>query len=124
MDKERQRPSIDRRLKKIVSNGRSSSKKDIVDHELRSCDLIDGNGSLKQISFQSDVTFQPEETDRAEEVTAEVGISLEVLEVFAEEQNIVPLTNGHALLDDQFPPFNPRMPRDIIGDDYSEDSMP
>jgi len=124
MDKERRRPTIDQRLRKLASNGRALSKKDIIDHELGNCGLLDERGSFHAEDLPTAKKLQATEKSPVQEIEAEIGISVDVLEVFAEEQNRVPRTNGHALLDDQFPSYNPDSPRSIISDDYSEDSRP
>ena len=124
MDKERRRPTIDQRLRKLASNGRAPSKKDVIDHELGNCGLLDKNGFLHTEDLPTAEKLQATEKSPLQEIEAEIGISVDVLEVFAEEQNRVPRTNGHALLDDQFPSCNPDSPRSIISDDYSEDSRP
>ena len=124
MDKERRRPPIDQRLRKLASNGRAPSKKDVIDHELGNCGLLDENGHLGRVIDMDILAHKSIIDDPAREVTEEVGISIDILEAFAEEQTKVPLTNGHALLDDQFPSYNPDSPRSIISDDYSEDSRP
>jgi len=124
MDKERRRPTIDQRLRKLASNGRSPSKKDVMDRELGNCGLLDKNGFLHKEDLPTAEKLQATEKSPLQEIEAEIGISVDVLEVFAEEQNRVPRTNGHALLDDQFPSYNPDSPRSIISDDYSEDSRP
>lgn len=124
MYKERRRPNLDQRLKEPVVTCRSSEKRVSVDLELRNCDLIDNNGVLKQEDFLADAGFQPLEIDRAQEIETEVGISVDVLEAFAEEQRKVPFSNTYAFLDQQFPIASPDSPRTIISDDYSEDSRP
>jgi len=75
-----------------------------------------GSSPRKEISVTS-------VESRAEEVTREVGISLEVIEIMA-DQTRLPLTNGNALLDRQQFASNPDVPLNINADDYSEDSRP
>lgn len=61
--------------------------------------------------------------DRTREIEEEVGISKEVIEIFAEDQNRVSV-NCYALLDEEFAHTNPQAPRTIIEDDYSPESRP
>lgn len=123
MSKERYRPNTSQRLRRVgATNG--SLERDAVQHQLSENGLLDADGTLNHRAYFADLEQNPDKEDPIQEVINEVGISLDVLQVFAEEQARVPSTNGYALLDDQFPTFSPHSPRDIISEDYSEDSMP
>lgn len=123
MSKDRYRPTFRKRPHRIGgTNG--SLNRSAVQQELSKNGLLDSNGALNHKGFFADLEQKPEQEDLSQEVTREVGISQAILEVFAEEQARVQITNCYALLDKQFPTFNPLAPRDIIADDYSEESRP
>ena len=123
MSKDRYRPNFRQRHHRIGgTNG--SLDRIAVQQELSKNGLLDSNGALNHKGFFADLEQKPEQEDLSQEVTREVGISQAILEVFAEEQARVQITNCYALLDKQFPTFNPLAPRDIIADDYSEESRP
>lgn len=123
MSKDRYRPNPGQRLRR-VSGTSGSLDRNAIQRQLNNNGLLDTDGALNHKGYFAELEQKPEEENISQEVTNEVGISQDVLEAFAEEQARVPITNGYALLDNQFPTFNPRAPRDILADDYSEDSRP
>lgn len=124
MSKDRYRPNPSIGFSAEISNPSRKAQKDAaIDFALAKDGLVDPQGAINVRDCLTTHSIINENPNIAKEITDEVGISLDVLEVFAEEQRRAS-GNTHALLDDEYPAFNGLAPKSIVEEDYSADSRP
>lgn len=128
MSKDRYRPNPSIGFSAEMSTPARRAQKDAaIDFELAKNGLINLQGTINVQDCLNKPRIKIENVDPVREITREiteeVGISLDVLEIFAEEQR---KASGsiHALLDNEYPKSNGLAPKSIVADDYSEDSRP